>query len=81
MRGRERDLEKSAQTCKAKTGVGCDGLHSKVPLNLTREKREELVEFLEKVEQREKWKKWWSSWRRWNSVGSGRNKLAQNCSS
>ena len=40
---------------KAKTGVGCDGFHSKVPLDLTKETRGEIVEFLEKVEQNRKW--------------------------
>ena len=40
---------------KAKTGVGCDGFHPKVPLILTKETRREIVEFLEKVEQSGKW--------------------------
>ena len=34
-----------------KTGVGCDGFHPKVLLDLTRETRGEVVDFLEKVEQ------------------------------
>ena len=34
-----------------KKGVGCDGFHPNVPLNLTEETRKEIVEFLEKVEQ------------------------------
>ena len=39
----------------AKTGVGCDGFHPTVPLDLTKEARREIVEFLEKVEQSGKW--------------------------
>ena len=42
-------LEKAANSCKAKTGVVCDGFHPKVPLDLTKETRVKLVEFLEKV--------------------------------
>ena len=38
------DLENVSGTYKAKTGVGCDGFHPKVPLD-------EIVEFLEKGEQ------------------------------
>ena len=34
-----------------KTGVGCDGFHPKVDLDLTPETRGEIVEFLDKVEQ------------------------------
>ena len=34
--------------------MGCDGIHPKVPLDLT-ETRGEIVEFLEKVEQNGKW--------------------------
>ena len=34
---------------KAKTGVGCDGIHPKVPLDVTKETRGGIVEFLEKV--------------------------------
>ena len=34
-----------------KTGVGCDGFHPKVPLDLTTETRGEIVEFSDKVEQ------------------------------
>ena len=44
------DLEKAARNYKAKTGVGCDGFHLKVSLDLTKEKRGE-VEFLGEVEQ------------------------------
>ena len=40
---------------KAKTGVGCDGFHPGVPLDLTKGTRGEIVEFLEKVEQSGKW--------------------------
>ena len=52
---REGDLEKASRLYKAKTGVGCDGFHPKVPLDLTTETRGEIVEFLEKVEQSGKW--------------------------
>ena len=48
---KECDLEKVSRMYKAKTGVGCDGFHPKVPLNLTKETRGENVAFLEKVEQ------------------------------
>ena len=51
----EGDLEKASRLYKAKTGVGCDGFHPKVPLDLTKETRGENVEFLEKVEQSGKW--------------------------
>ena len=33
---KESDFAKAAKTYKAKTGVGCDGFHPKVPLDLTR---------------------------------------------
>ena len=59
------DLENVSRLCKARTGVGCDGFHPKVHLNLTKETRREAVEFSEK---------------RWSRVGNGRNKLAQRCS-
>ena len=52
---KEGDLVKSSRLYKAKTGVGCDGFHPKVPLDLTKETRGEIVEFLEKVEQSGKW--------------------------
>ena len=45
----------SRELYKAKTGVGRDGFHPKVPLELTKETREEVLEFLEKVEQSGKW--------------------------
>ena len=51
----ECDLEKASRLYKAKAGVGCDGFHPKVPLNVTKETRGEIVEFLEKVEQSGKW--------------------------
>ena len=48
-------LEQLSRLYKAKTGVGCDGFHPKVPLDLTKETRREIVEFMEKVEQSVKW--------------------------
>ena len=48
-------LEKAAKSCKAKTGVVCDGVHPKVPLDLTKETRGKVVEFLEKVLQCGRW--------------------------
>ena len=48
---KECDMEGASRMYKAKTGVGCDGFHPKVLLDLTKETREEIVEFLEKVEQ------------------------------
>ena len=54
-RRRENDIEKVARSCKAKTGVGCDGFRPKVSFYLTREIRDEVVEFWEKVEQCGKW--------------------------
>ena len=48
---KEGDLEKASRLFKAKTGVGCDGFHTKVTLDVTKETRGEIVEFLEKVEQ------------------------------
>ena len=48
-------LEKAAKSCKAKTGVVCDGFHPKVPLDLTKETRGKVVEFLEKVLQCGRW--------------------------
>ena len=47
--------DKPSGLCKAITGVGCDGFHPNVPLDLTKETRKEIVEFLEKVEQSGKW--------------------------
>ena len=38
-----------------KTGVGCDGFHPKVLLDLTKETKGEIVEFLEKVKQSGTW--------------------------
>ena len=47
--------KKASRLYKAKIGVGCDGFHPKVPLDLTKETRGKIVEFLEKVEQSGKW--------------------------
>ena len=47
---KERDLEKASRLHKAKTGVGCDGFHPKVPLDVTKETRGKIVEFLKKLE-------------------------------
>ena len=44
-------LEEVSRLFKAKTGVGCDGFHPEVPLDLTKETRGEIVEFPEKVEE------------------------------
>ena len=44
--------QRASSLYKAKTGVGCDGFHPNVPLDLTKETRGKIVEFLEKVEQR-----------------------------
>ena len=35
----EKEFKKAATSCKAKTGVGCDGYHSNVPLDFTRNRR------------------------------------------
>ena len=48
---KECEFEKASRLYKAKTGVGCDGFHPKVDLDLTKETREEVVGFVEKVEQ------------------------------
>ena len=53
---KESDLERASRMYKAKTGVGCDGFHPRVLLNLTGETRGEIVEFLEKVKQSGKWR-------------------------
>ena len=45
------DLEKVSRLYKAKTGVGCDGFHPKVPLDLTKETTREIAGCTEKVEQ------------------------------
>ena len=52
---KECHLEEVSRLYMAKTGVGCDGFHPKVFLDLTKETRREIVEFLEKVEQSGKW--------------------------
>ena len=54
-RPKECHLEKVSRIFLATTGVGCDGFHPKVPLDLTKETMGEIVEFLEKVEQSGKW--------------------------
>ena len=54
-RVKESDLEKASRLYKAKTGVGCDGFHPKVPLDVTEEWRGGIVECLEKVEQSGLW--------------------------
>ena len=48
---KECGLQKTSRLYKANTGVGCDGIHPEVPLDLTQETRGEVVELLEKVEQ------------------------------
>ena len=48
-------LAKVSRLYMAKTKVGCDGFHPKVPLALTRETIGEIVEFLEQVDQSGKW--------------------------
>ena len=52
---KECPLEIVSRLHKAKKGVGCDGFHPKVPLDLTEETRGEIVEFVEKVEQSGQW--------------------------
>ena len=47
---KERELEKASMH-NAETGVGCDGFHPKVLLDMTEETRGKMVELLEKVEQ------------------------------
>ena len=41
-------LEKASTFYKAKTGVGCDGIHAQVSLHFEKETRGNVVEFLEK---------------------------------
>ena len=36
-RSKESELEKASRKYKAKTGVGCDGFHPRVPLDLTKD--------------------------------------------
>ena len=52
---KEGDSDKASILYKTGTGVGCDGFHPKVPLDLTKETRGEILEFLVKVEQSGKW--------------------------
>ena len=47
----EYDLEKVSRLHKAKTGVGCDDFHPKVPLDVTKERRNKITQCLEKIEQ------------------------------
>ena len=47
-RFKEGDVERAARNCKAKTGVGCDGFHPKVPLGLAKHE--------------EKWRRSWRRW-------------------
>ena len=58
-------LEKVSRLYKAKTGVGCDGFHPNILLDLTIETKE----------------KSWSSGKGWSRVENGRNKHARRCSS
>ena len=62
---KEGGMGKVSRLYEAKTGVGCDGFHPKVPLDVTK-KREEKSS---------------SSWRRWSRVDNNRNKHARRCSS
>ena len=60
---KEGDLEKASRMYKAKTGVGCDGFHPKIPLDLTKETRGEIVEHSgkwpqqESKDEKEKWRR------------------------
>ena len=58
----EKELQMAAESCKAKTGEGCDFFHPMVPLDFRQKEQEE---------------KWWNSWREWSSAGDGRSTLAQ----
>ena len=58
---KECELEKVSRVHKAKTGVGCDGFHPKIPLDLATETKERS----------------WNFWRRSNSVANCRNKLVR----
>ena len=49
---KEFELEKASRLYKAKTGVGCDCFHPKVPLDLI---KRNVLEFLEKVAQSGTW--------------------------
>ena len=52
---KESHLEEVSRLFQAMTGVGCDGFHPKVLLDLTRETTREIIDFQEKVEQSGKW--------------------------
>ena len=54
-RFKEWELDKVSRMYKTETGVGCDGFHPKVPLDLATETRGDIVDFLEKVERSGKW--------------------------
>ena len=51
----ECEIEKVSREYQAKTGVGCDGFHLKVLLDLTKETGGEIVEFWVQVKQSGKW--------------------------
>ena len=57
---KEFDLERTSRMFKAKTGVGCDGFHPKVPVDLTKETTGKM----------------WNYWRKWSRVANGSNKHA-----
>ena len=52
---KECDLVKASRLYKAKTGVGCEGFHPRVPVDLTKETRVGVVALLEKGEQSGRW--------------------------
>ena len=51
----QKRLERAARSYKAATGVGCDGFHPQVPVDLPRETTGRIVEFFEQVEQCGRW--------------------------
>ena len=52
---RQGEFEKAARSYKAKTGVGCDGFHLKLPLELSKGAAGDMVKFLEKLEHCWRW--------------------------
>ena len=48
-------LQRAARSYKVTVGVGCDGFHPRVSLDLTKVVCDELAEFLPKVEQCGEW--------------------------
>ena len=60
---KECDLEKASRLYKAKTGVGCDGFHTKIP----------------GPDERNKKRNCGVTGKRWNKVENGRSKVAQRC--